>query len=337
MANRTGVRLMLHRAAEINASASSEKFYVPFFPPTPADMWFWAIRWVIFIITAVGNGLVIHLIMSRTRLRVTQNFYVLSLAIADLFVVVGVTPPEFACSVWYNCNRWPLKVVYDMAIYSSVFNLCGMTLDRYIAICHPMKYHIFTQKRTIGLIIGTSWGLAILTPLPYYFCLLKGKYTAFRYLQMMIRFFFDILPFFILIIAYLKMLYVARKQKRQVQHQRSQLSHNYDMERGSPKPKLRQTSSVRVIGSVIMVFVACYTIAAYKGWVNYVQFREVPDQVIAVARILYHVNSAANCVVYALFKSDIRRELKRLFRFHVNDTLASSNGISVALVERVNK
>lgn len=167
------------------------------------------------------------------------------------------------------------------------------------------------NTRILYTIIAITWTTAILIPLPYYLALQTRNYKVFSILQILVRLLLEAVPCFMLIVAYLHMAYIARKQMKRVQHQRTQLSHNYSC---SMNVHIRPKGSVRSVGCVVLIFLLCYAVAAYKGFLNYVVFHKVPDEIVAVARMLYHLNSAANCIVYALFRQDVRHEIIKVFR-----------------------
>lgn len=290
---------------------------LPIMPPTPGEIWYWSIRCIIALVGWVGNGVVIYIIACSTRLQVISNWFILSLAVADLSVTFVVAVPEFICSVFIECDWWGIKVLYDVCLYASVLNLCTMTFDRHFAIVHPLKYQRFMNTRLLYGILAVTWITAIIIPLPYYIALKTHQHKAFSILQMLVRLIFEVVPCFLLIVTYLHMAYIAKKQMKRVQHQREQLSHNYKC---SMSIHLRPKGSVRSVGCVVLIFILCYAVAAYKGFLNYVEFTDAPKEIIAVARMLYHLNSAANCIVYALCRKDVRTEIIKAFRLNKRST-----------------
>ncbi|XP_031574143.1 octopamine receptor beta-2R-like [Actinia tenebrosa] len=297
----------------------------PFMPKTPDPTWYWSIRCFIAVVGWIGNGLVIYIIARSRRLQITSNWFVMSLAVADLCVTLIVAIPEFICSVFLDCDWWSIKVLYDVFLYASVLNLCAMTFDRYFAIVHPLRYQrIMTSCFAMAILIST-WITAVLIPLPYYIALRMNQYELFSTLQMLVRLILEVLPCFILLITYLHMAYIARKQMRRVVQQRKQLSYNYNVpcQALSPRPK----GSVRAVGLVVLIFLCCYSVAAYKGYINYVNFEKVQKEIVGLARFLYHLNSASNCIVYALCRQDVRNEVMQVVCYKKRSILTINNNI----------
>lgn len=125
----------------------------------------------IIICTIVGNILVILSVFTYKPLRIVQNFFIVSLAVADLTVAILVLPLNVAYSIigqWvfgiYICKMWLTCDI--MCCTSSILNLCAIALDRYWAITDPINY---AQKRTLErvlLMIGGVWALSLIISSP---------------------------------------------------------------------------------------------------------------------------------------------------------------------------
>lgn len=93
----------------------------------------------------VGNLLVVIVFIQDKRLRKVTNFYVISLAIADLFVgLIGIpsailTRMGIPQNSVYLCLTMLSLLVVLCTI--SILNLLAVSLDRYWAILHPLDYH----------------------------------------------------------------------------------------------------------------------------------------------------------------------------------------------------
>ncbi|CAG9562632.1 unnamed protein product [Danaus chrysippus] len=126
---------------------------------------------LIIISTIVGNILVILSVFTYKPLRIVQNFFIVSLAVADLTVAILVLPLNVAYSIlgqWifgiYMCKMWLTCDI--MCCTSSILNLCAIALDRYWAITDPINY---AQKRTLErvlLMIGIVWILSLIISSP---------------------------------------------------------------------------------------------------------------------------------------------------------------------------
>lgn len=87
-----------------------------------------------------------------------RNFYIVSLAVADLAVAVLVMPLNVANFIldgrWtfgtVVCHVWLTADI--LTCTASILNLCAIALDRYRAIHDPIGY---AQKRTLGRVVAT--------------------------------------------------------------------------------------------------------------------------------------------------------------------------------------
>ncbi|KAG8277413.1 putative tyramine receptor 2 [Homalodisca vitripennis] len=122
---------------------------------------------LIIVLTIVGNILVILSVFTHKPLRIVQNFFIVSLAVADLTVAILVLPLNVAYSIlgrWefgkLVCTMWLTSDV--MCCTASILNLCAIALDRYWAITDPINY---AQKRTLRrvmILITAVWLLSAL-------------------------------------------------------------------------------------------------------------------------------------------------------------------------------
>ncbi|CAG9856733.1 unnamed protein product [Phyllotreta striolata] len=123
------------------------------------------------LLTIIGNILVILSVFTYKPLRIVQNFFIVSLAVADLTVAVLVLPLNVAYSVlgsWifgiYICKMWLTSDI--LCCTASILNLCAIALDRFWAITDPINY---AQKRTVKrvlMMIAIVWILSLIISVP---------------------------------------------------------------------------------------------------------------------------------------------------------------------------
>lgn len=100
-----------------------------------------------------GNGIVLLAIYQTTTLRTVSNFFIASLAFADVSVGVFMNPiliSKVALDLWQS-DHWLSKLADFMWIQtttSTTFNLCAVSFDRYVAITSVFRYHrVMTRKK----------------------------------------------------------------------------------------------------------------------------------------------------------------------------------------------
>ncbi|KDR18267.1 hypothetical protein L798_07845 [Zootermopsis nevadensis] len=130
----------------------------------------WSFLFVLVFIVAggVGNILVCLAVCLDRRLQNVTNYFLLSLAIADLLVSLFVMPlgaiPGFL-------GYWPFGVVWCnvyvtcdvLACSASIMHMCFISLGRYLGIRNPLKTrHSYSTKRLVGFKIALVWLLSML-------------------------------------------------------------------------------------------------------------------------------------------------------------------------------
>ncbi|XP_046382292.1 octopamine receptor beta-3R-like [Ischnura elegans] len=121
----------------------------------------------IILAAVLGNILVIVSVVRHRKLRVITNYFVVSLALADL--LVALCAMTFNASVeltgrWLFgpviCDLWNSLDVYFST--ASILHLCCISVDRYYAIVRPLEYPLCMTRRTVVLALGHVWTLPAL-------------------------------------------------------------------------------------------------------------------------------------------------------------------------------
>ena len=116
-------------------------------------------------LSLVGNSWVIFIIARKRRLRTTANWFILSLAAADLGVTCAFSP-YMICEVILDTCKEGIGVIFAFSFVNvSAMGLIAMVAERYVAIVHSLKYvRVFTTTRRTFFIIGACWGFPFLFP-----------------------------------------------------------------------------------------------------------------------------------------------------------------------------
>ncbi|XP_070573554.1 probable G-protein coupled receptor No18 [Ptychodera flava] len=114
-------------------------------------------------VTIVANIIVlVALVKDKYLLENVNNYYILNLAVADLFVGLFVFP---FMAVYEILGRWPLGVlacdwwtVTDWTCCTaSFYNVVAISIDRHWAVTSPIDYHNRRTKRRVIIMIAVSW------------------------------------------------------------------------------------------------------------------------------------------------------------------------------------
>ena len=212
-------------------------------------------------LSLVGNSWVIFIIARRRRLQTTSNWFILSLAAADLGVTC-VFAPYMICDVILDTCRE--RVVKDFAFFFvnvSAIGLIAMVAERYVAIVHSLKYvRVFTTTRRTFIIIGTCWGFPFLfTVLRRAMYLADGRHSVVktRIVEVSYIFLFLVVPTVLLLTAHFHILLIARKLSLQMRTLMKQV--RFNMTANSLKTtEIRnvglKASTVRLVSVLVAIF-----------------------------------------------------------------------------------
>ena len=281
----------------------------------PTDIWYWIIRGIIAVLTITGNGLVIYFITFKRRLRVTNNWFVLSLAIADFSVGLFTTPSGLACTFQFQCDQRVQLAFYNFLVFASNLNLWGMAIDRYIAIVHSLRYSSLMTTTRVILIIAMSWSISFLATFVRLLWLYDShlREVIEKHYILSTDIFFGVFSCVVLLTVYARILCISRQINRQSAAQVNQVIYNHALSVSARRAQ--RNSSARVLGCMVLLFIVCYSLGIYVSFCKNFKLCSINSLVASLSLLLVHCNCAVNFVVYAFLKSDIRMELMNLCRF----------------------
>ncbi|XP_037732338.1 uncharacterized protein LOC119563150 isoform X2 [Drosophila subpulchrella] len=297
------------------------------------------------IVSIIGNVLVIIVFRRERKLRRRTNYYIVSLAMADLLVGCLGIPFAILASIGLPRNLHACLFTVSLLVVLctiSIFCLVAVSVDRYWAILYPMAYSRNVRTRTAIFIISMCWVAGTIVG----FLPLFGWYnTEFKYDEeclfvevmdynyLVFLYFATIITPALLMLGFYTHIYrVIIKQVRQIvtMNPASDLSrrssaavvqvttpgragHTGTMLRVLGAARKRDVKATQNLSIIVLFFMICwiplYTINCIKAFCPTCY---VAPRLTLFCIILSHLNSAVNPVLYAYHLKDFRAALKNL-------------------------
>ncbi|XP_059131038.1 cholecystokinin receptor type A [Peromyscus eremicus] len=147
--------------------------------PQPSKEWQPAVQILlysfIFLLSVLGNTLVITVLIRNKRMRTVTNIFLLSLAVSDLMLCLFCMPfnliPNLLKDFIFGSAVCKTTTYFmGTSVSVSTFNLVAISLERYGAICRPLQSRVWQTKSHALKVIAATWCLSftIMTPYPIY-------------------------------------------------------------------------------------------------------------------------------------------------------------------------
>ncbi|XP_043946338.1 neurotensin receptor type 1 [Protopterus annectens] len=133
----------------------------------------------LFLVGSLGNSITAYtLLRKRTlqNLQSTVHYHLSSLALSDLLILLICMPIELYNFIWVH-HPWAFgdavcKGYYflrDACTYATALNIASLSIERYMAICHPFKAKVIMSKNRTKKFISVIWILSFLLAAPMIF------------------------------------------------------------------------------------------------------------------------------------------------------------------------
>ncbi|XP_072177674.1 D(1) dopamine receptor-like [Diadema setosum] len=284
------------------------------------------ILYFIVVLAIAGNVLVISSVLIFRKLRTVTNYFIVSLAIADLMVALFVM--DFNAT-FIVLGYWPFGLTFcniyisiDILLCTaSILNLCIISVDRYWAITSPFSYYQRVNAKNAIILIVAVWVVSFLiSVLPVNLGLHKDKelseeefenaynnptfcvLTLSRWYALgssIISFF---IPTFIIGYTYARIFVVARRQARQIAAYNNTGQRIQGMDKKSQGSMRRERKATKTLAIIVGVFICCWLLFFILNIIE--PFCHcIPVPLFDVAVWLGYINSALNPIIYAQNKS----------------------------------
>ncbi|XP_037022135.2 adenosine receptor A2b [Artibeus jamaicensis] len=318
------------------------------------DALYVALELAIAALSVAGNALVCAAVGTSSALQTPTNYFLVSLAAAD--VAVGLFAIPFAITIslgistdFYSCLFLACFVL--VLTQSSIFSLLAVAIDRYLAIRVPLRYKsLVTGTRARG-VIAVLWVLAFCIGLTPFLgwnskdsvinctkpsnstmnescCFVKCLFENVVPMNYMVYFnFFGCVlpPLLIMLVIYIKIFMVACRQLQRTE----QMDHSQTVLQ-------REIHAAKSLAMIVGIFALCWLPVHAINCVTLfqpAQAKNKPKWAMNMAILLSHANSVVNPIVYAYRNQDFRYTFHKIISRYVlcqTDVFKSGNGQGVA-------
>uniref|UniRef100_A0A8C9XAD3 Trace amine associated receptor 1 n=1 Tax=Sander lucioperca TaxID=283035 RepID=A0A8C9XAD3_SANLU len=309
--NRTSVVTAIHPCYEID----NFNFILTKTPSIICVLLYFFLMLLSVITILCGNILVIISIIYFQQLHTPTNYFILSLAVADLLVGVVVFPVSMAFTVtscfYYEDIFCKVRDSFDITLSTaSILNLCCISIDRYYAVCQPLIYRTKINVNVVVVMILLSWGVSVLVgfmipDLKHEKC----EVNCFNDVLLSDIFgpiFSFYLPVIVMLCIYLKIFLVAQEQVRSIQNTTCQSKKS-----GATVSKMERKATKTLV-TILGVFLMCWTPFFLCFTFRLLNNVSVPLPLFETLNWLALSNSMLNPFIYAFFYSWFRSAFRMI-------------------------
>ncbi|XP_008820328.1 trace amine-associated receptor 1 [Nannospalax galili] len=283
---------------------------------------------LIILTTLVGNLLVIISISHFKQLHTPTNWLLHSMATVDFLLGCLVMPYSMVRTVehcWYFGEIFcKVHSSTDIMLSSaSIFHLSFISIDRYYAVCDPLRYKAKINILTIFVMIFVSWSVPAVFAFGMIFLGLNfkgaeeiyhkhvncfgGCYTFFSKVPGVLSFMTSFyVPGSVMLFVYYRIYFIAKGQAKSINAINLQIG----LEEKNGMSRNKERKAERTLGIVMGVFVICWCPFFFCIVLDPFLGYTIPLTLNDALSWFGYLNSAFNPLVYAFFYPWFRRALK---------------------------
>ncbi|XP_042320841.1 thyrotropin-releasing hormone receptor [Sceloporus undulatus] len=309
----------------------------------------------------VGNIMVVMVVLRTKHMRTPTNCYLVSLAVADLMVLVAAGLPNITESIygsWVYGYLGCLCITYlqYLGINASSCSITAFTVERYIAICHPIKAQFLCTFSRAKKIIIFVWAFTSIYCMLWFFlldlntivykettivaCGYKVPRSYYSPIYMMDFGIFYVMPMILATVLYgliARILFLnpissgPKEKSKTWKNGSSPLNKSKTTNKGINSAAASRRQVTKMLAVVVILFAFLWM--PYRTLVVINSFLSQPFQenwFLLFCRICIYLNSAINPVIYNLMSQKFRAAFRKLCKCQKKQSEKPSN-YSVAL------
>ncbi|XP_015250249.1 PREDICTED: neuromedin-U receptor 1-like [Cyprinodon variegatus] len=327
---------------------------------------------LIFLIGVVGNVLTCTVISRNKVMWTPTNYYLFSLAISDLLVLLLGMPLELY-ELWQN---YPFLLgkggcyfktfLFEMVCLASILNVTALSIERYIAVVHPLRAKYVVTRTHAKKVILTVWGISVLCAVPNTslhgiitlqihstgpsgninleipdsaICTLVKSRWMYNLTIQLTTFVFFILPMITISVLYML---IGLQLKREKMRQRLEANSGFGSDSfcniRTQQQKARRRQVTKMLFVLVVVFGICWAPfhtdrlmwSFISDWTD--SHHEIFEYVHIISGVFFYLSSAVNPILYNLMSTRFREMFKEVMCHRPHHISPRKHSLSVTRV-----
>nr|XP_020479729.1 arg8-vasotocin receptor-like isoform X1 [Monopterus albus] len=296
---------------------------------------------ITFVVAVIGNVSVLLGIYNTKKKMSRMHLFIKHLSLADLVVAFFQVLPQLCWEITFRfygpdflCRI--VKHLQVMGMFASTYMMVMMTVDRYIAICHPLKTLQQPTQRSYIMIIST-WMCSLVLSTPQYFIFSLSEikngsdvydcwahfiepWGAKAYITWITVGIF-LVPVVILVVCYGFICHSIWKNIRFKKRRAGATNKNGLIGKDSvssvttiSRAKLR---TVKMTFVIVLAYIVCWApffiVQMWSVWDENFQWDESENTTVTLSALLASLNSCCNPWIYMIFSGHLFQDFVHWF------------------------
>ncbi|XP_005376636.2 PREDICTED: neuromedin-U receptor 2 [Chinchilla lanigera] len=300
---------------------------------------------LIFVVGVIGNLLVCLVILRDQMMKTPTNYYLFSLAVSDLLVLLLGMPLE-VYEMWHSypflfgpVGCYFKTALFETVCFASILSVTTVSVERYVAVLYPFRAKLESTRQRALCILAMVWGFSIIFSLPntsvhgiklHYFpngsfipgsatCTVIKPMWIYNFIIQVTSFLFYLIPMTLISVLYCLM---GLQLKKDESLEADEV--NANIQRPSRK------SVNKMLFVLVLVFGICWTpFHVDRLFFSFVEEWTEPLAAVfnlfhVVSGVFFYLSSAVNPIIYNLLSRRFQAAFRNLFssacrRFHLQD------------------
>ncbi|KFQ55285.1 Galanin receptor type 2, partial [Nestor notabilis] len=275
---------------------------------------------LIFLLGTVGNSLVLAVLLCNRQMgHNTTNLFIFNLSLADFSFIVFCVP--FQATI-YSLEGWVFgsficKAVHFfiyLTMYASSFTLAAVSVDRYLAICYPLRSRELRTPHNAVAAMAVIWGLSVVFAGPYlsYYDLIKweSSYICMPVWEKWRRKVMDTSTFAFGYV--IPVLVISLSYTRTIKYLWTAVAPLEDISE-SKKAKRKVTKMIIIVTILFCLCWLPYHLVILRYLYGDFPFNQATYAFRLLSHCMAYANSCLNPIVYALVSKHFRKGFKKVF------------------------